>query len=164
MSAPHTASKAMLLRHPAGCIALGFGAGLSPIAPGTVGSAVALIPWFALRELPWPFYAIAIAAMFGLGVWACGWFAAALRVEDPGAAVFDEFVGLWIAFAPLVGGDRGIVWIGAGFILFRIFDIWKPWPVSWADRRGGGLGIMLDDALAGVYAALILFALRAALS
>ena len=69
----------------------------------------------------------------------------------------DEFVGLWIALAPLLPRPATWPWIGAGFVLFRLFDIFKPWPVSWADRRvGGGLGVMLDDVIAGAYAAIVL--------
>ena len=85
-----------------------------------------------------------------------------LRIDDPGAVVWDEFVGQWIALAPLLWLRRGALWICAGFILFRVFDIAKPWPVSWADHRvGGGLGVMLDDVIAGAYAALaLLVALR----
>jgi phosphatidylglycerophosphatase A len=80
-----------------------------------------------------------------------------LRVADPAYAVWDEFVGLWIALTPLVGMPGSWAWIIAGFILFRIFDIWKPWPVSWADRNvEGGLGVMLDDVIAGLYAAIVL--------
>ncbi|HZP64666.1 MAG TPA: phosphatidylglycerophosphatase A [Rudaea sp.] len=150
-----------LLRRPSGVIALGFGAGLSPVAPGTVGSLVALAPWLALRELPPLAYALALAFAFALGVFVCG--AAARRIggEDPGAVVWDEFVGLWIALAPLASASHGMLWICAGFILFRIFDVWKPWPVSWADENvKGGLGVMLDDVLAGAYAALALVLLQ----
>lgn len=146
-----------LLAHPAGWIACGFGAGLSPLAPGTAGSLAALLPWLALRELPPAGYAVALALAFALGVWACAWVVRTLHTQDPSVAVWDEFVGLWIALAPLLAHRVGWMWIFAGFILFRIFDIAKPWPVSWADRRvGGGLGVMLDDALAGGYAALVL--------
>jgi phosphatidylglycerophosphatase A len=146
-----------LLRHPAGWIATGFGSGLSPIAPGTVGSLAALLPWLALRELPLPYYAASLAIAFALGVWVCGWVVDQLRIADPGVAVWDEFLGLWIALAPLLWQPRGWLWIIGGLMLFRLFDIWKPWPVSWADRSfGGGLGVMLDDALAGAYAAIVL--------
>ena len=150
-----SASRAALLRHPAAWIATGFGSGLSPFAPGTAGSLVALLPWLALRELPAPLYVLALALGFALGVWACAWLAGALGVADPGAAVWDEFVGLWITLAPLLWQPRGWPFVLAGFVLFRVFDIAKPWPVSLADRRvHGGLGIMLDDALAGAYAAI----------
>jgi phosphatidylglycerophosphatase A len=146
-----------LLRHPAGWIASGFGSGFSPLAPGTAGSLAALLPWLALRELP-PFqYLAAIALAFALGVWACGWVVRAQGSADPGYAVWDEFVGQWIALAPLLWHAAGWPGVAGAFILFRIFDIWKPWPVSWADRAlDGGLGVMLDDAIAGIYAALVL--------
>jgi len=152
--------RARLLRHPAGWVATGFGSGLSPFAPGTAGSAAALVPWLALRETPWPVYALALVAAFGIGVWACNWVVRELRVDDPGIAVWDEFVGLWIALTPLLRTPAHVWHVAAGFILFRIFDIAKPWPVSWADRRvGGGFGVMLDDAFAGIYAAIALVAL-----
>lgn len=153
-----------LLRHPIGWIACGFGSGLSPVAPGTAGSLAALLPWLLLRELPLIGYLAAIALAFALGVWACGFAIRTLRVEDPAAVVWDEFVGQWIALAPLLWLPRGWVWIFASFILFRIFDICKPWPVSWADRKvGGGFGVMLDDVIAGGYAAMVLaFVMRIA--
>jgi len=151
----------LVLAHPAGWIALGFGAGLSPLAPGTAGSLAALLPWLLLRELAWPYYLLALLLAFGLGVWACGWLVRTLRIDDPSAAVFDEFVGQWLALLPLQWLVGGWWWILCGFILFRIFDVWKPWPVSWADARvEGGLGVMLDDVIAGVYAALLLGAMR----
>jgi phosphatidylglycerophosphatase A len=147
----------ILLSHPAGWIATGFGSGLSPYAPGTVGSAVALLPWMALFELSLPIYVLVIMFTFALGVWACGWVADKLHIADPQIAVWDEFVGLWIALIPLFWLHGGWIWVFAGFILFRIFDIAKPWPVSWADRNlSGGLGVMLDDVFAGIYAAIAL--------
>ena len=146
-----------LLAHPAGWIASGFGSGLAPVASGTVGSAVALIPWLALRMLDWPLYLVVILAAFALGVWASGVVIARLGVEDPGVVVWDEFVGQWIALVPLVVAPRAWPWVIAAFVLFRVFDVWKPWPASWADRSvKGGFGAMLDDAFAGGYAALVL--------
>jgi len=151
-----------LLAHPAGWLACGFGSGLSPVAPGTAGSLAALLPWLALRELPWPYYAAAVIIAFALGVWACAWAMRVLKIADPGAVVWDEFVGQWLALVPLLFMPRSWWWILCGFILFRIFDIVKPWPVSWADRRvPGSFGVMLDDVIAGAYAALaLLLALR----
>ena len=150
----------VLLGHPAGWMAVGFGSGLSPIAPGTVGSLVALLPWLLLREMNVWFYLAAIVAMFVVGVWVCQWAVARLRIIDPSFVVWDEFVGQWIALIPLVVMPRPWLWIFGGFILFRIFDIWKPWPVSWADRTiKGGLGVMLDDLIAGLYAAIALWLL-----
>jgi phosphatidylglycerophosphatase A len=146
-----------LLRHPAGWIASGFGTGFSPVAPGTAGSLAALLPWLALRELPMTYYAAAVVLAFALGVWACGWVVRTQRIADPGYAVWDEFVGQWIALAPLLWHPAGWAGVVAGFVLFRIFDIGKPWPVSWADRSvEGGLGVMLDDVIAGFYAAFVL--------
>jgi len=147
----------VVLGHPAGWIATGFGSGLSPVAPGTAGSLAALLPWLALKELSLAYYALALILAFALGVWACDWVVRKLLVADPGYAVWDEFVGLWIALAPVAFVPGSWWWIAGGFILFRIFDIWKPWPVSWADRSvGGGFGVMLDDAVAGAYAAIAL--------
>jgi phosphatidylglycerophosphatase A len=146
-----------LWRHPAGWIATGAFSGLSPLAPGTAGSFAALLPWLALRELPWPMYLGVLALVFAIGCWACAWVVRSLRVSDPGIAVIDEFVGQWLTLLPLLGLPFSIVWTLLGFVLFRVFDVWKPWPVSWADRRvKGGLGVMLDDVLAGVYAAIVL--------
>jgi phosphatidylglycerophosphatase A len=137
-----------VLSHPAGWIASGFGAGLVRVAPGTFGSAAALLPWLALRELPWPAYLLALALAFALGVWSASWVIARLQRQDPQVVVWDEFVGVWITLAL---APRGWAWMLAGFALFRLFDIWKPWPVRWADREvHGGLGAMLDDALAGL--------------
>jgi phosphatidylglycerophosphatase A len=146
-----------LLAHPAGWIATGCGAGLSPFASGTVGSAVALIPWLGLRMLEWPLYLAAVALAFAIGVWAAGVVIEKLGVEDPGVVVWDEFVGQWLALVPLVVAPRHWAWVVAAFLLFRLFDIWKPWPASWADRGvKGGFGAMLDDVIAGAYAALAL--------
>ncbi|HEY6986146.1 MAG TPA: phosphatidylglycerophosphatase A [Rhodanobacteraceae bacterium] len=146
-----------ILSHPAGWIASGFGAGFSPIASGTVGSAVALIPWLLLRTLTLPLYVLALVVAFAIGVWAAAFVIRKLGVEDPGVVVWDEFVGQWITLLPLVVAPRGWPWIAAAFVLFRIFDVWKPWPASSADRTvKGGLGAMLDDVIAGVYAGIVL--------
>ncbi len=143
-----------VLRLPAFWIASGFGAGLSPIAPGTVGTLVALLPWLALRQLPLWGYGLVVVAAFAVGVWAAQRVIVETRIEDPGLVVWDEFIGLWIALA---AAPNGWLWPVLGFALFRLFDIWKPWPVSWADQKiKGGLGAMLDDALAGLYAWLAL--------
>ena len=140
-----------LTRHPLGWVAAGFGAGFSPKAPGTVGSAVALLPWFFLmRDLPWPLYVGVLLATFALGCWAAHWVIARTGIDDPGVVVWDEYVGMWIA---LFMAPAGWPWMLAAFAAFRLFDIWKPWPVSWADEKlHGGFGAMLDDALAGLYA------------
>ena len=157
MNSTGAPQRGALLRHPAGWIATGCGAGFSPVAPGTAGSLAALLPWLALRELPVAYYVVALALAFALGVWACAWVVRTQHVADPACAVWDEFVGQWIALAPLLWHPAGWIGVAAAFMLFRIFDIAKPWPVSWADRSvEGGLGVMLDDVFAGLYAALAL--------
>jgi phosphatidylglycerophosphatase A len=151
------AQRRALLGHPAGWIACGFGSGLSPWAPGTAGSLAALLPWLVLRDLSWPYYVAVIAFAFALGTWASNVAIERLRIEDPGVVVWDEFVGQWIALLPLVVVLRAWPWVLVAFALFRLFDIWKPWPVSWADRRvKSGFGVMLDDVVAGCYAAVVL--------
>ena len=154
------ASARVVLSHPAGWIASGFGVGLSPRAPGTVGSLAALVPWwFLLRDQPPWSYALAVLAAFAVGIWAASWVIKRTRIEDPGVVVWDEFIGQWIALFLL---PAGWPWIIAAFALFRVFDIWKPWPVRWADRHlHGGTGAMLDDVLAGIYAFLVVQALAA---
>jgi phosphatidylglycerophosphatase A len=139
-------------------VAFGFGSGTARVAPGTVGT-VAAIPVFVLclAALPPWLYAVSVVAAFALGVWVCDGVSRDLGVDDHGGIVFDEFVGYWIAMFML---PTGWGWILAGFIAFRLFDIWKPWPVRWFDRNvHGGLGIMLDDVVAGAMACLALHAI-----
>lgn len=142
------------LLHPVHCLAFGFGSGLSPKAPGTVGTVVAVPLYLGLAQLSLPLYAAVLVASFLLGIYLCGRTASDLGVHDHPGIVWDEFVGFWIA---MLLAPPGWVWLLAGFLLFRLFDIWKPWPIRWLDRRvEGGLGIMIDDVLAGVYACVIL--------
>ena len=149
-----SASPNVLLRHPAGWIASGFGSGFSPRAPGTIGTVAALLPWLWLRVLPLPLYALVVAVAFAIGLWASAWVVRRSGVQDPQVVVWDEFVGVWIALA---AAPAGWIWMLSGFALFRLFDIWKPWPVSWADEKlHGGLGVMLDDVFAGFYALVLL--------
>lgn len=150
-------------RNPVHLIAAGFGSGLAPRAPGTFGSLAALLPWWPLHYLAPLAYWACIAAGFALGIFVCGRTTRDLRSLDHGAIVWDEFIGIWIALAPLLAvradGPGLCIGMAAGFVLFRLFDIWKPWPISWCDRNvRGGFGIMLDDALAGVLASLALWA------
>jgi len=141
-------------RNPIHLIAAGFGSGLAPRAPGTFGTIAALPLWWCLHYLSAPLYWLAIAVAFLLGVYVCGKTARDLRTHDHGAIVWDEFVGLWITLA-LVPAHWA--WVLAGFILFRLFDIWKPWPIRWFDRNvHGGVGIMLDDVAAGALALFVL--------
>ena len=134
-------------------IATGGGSGNLPVAPGTWGSLVALPCAAALHIVggPWLLSA-AILLAFVAGVWASGRYAAALGREDPGSVVIDEFAGQWLAIMPVALDWRYYV---VAFVLFRFADIAKPWPCRAAERAPGGLGIMLDDIVAGVYAGML---------
>jgi len=143
------------LRHPSTLLATWFGSGLLPKAPGTWGSLAAL-PFAWAIQVTGGQLALLVAAgiAFLVGIWASDRMARDIGIKDPGAVVIDEVAGQWLtlAFVPL--SAWGYV---AGFVLFRAADITKPWPASLADRRvGGGLGIMLDDIVAGLYAGLAL--------
>ena len=154
-----TAQRRALLATPAGWIACGLGSGLAPVAQGTFGSLAAILPWLLLRELSLPMNLVIIVLGFALGVWACGMAGRALGVDDHRALVWDEFVGLWIALLPALLAPWWAVVIG--FALFRLFDVWKPWPIRVLDRRlKGGLGVMVDDVVAGVFAAVVLGVVR----
>lgn len=149
------------LRHPVLLLAFGFGSGLAPKAPGTMGSLLAL-PFFALLAgLSLPVY-LGVLVLTGLaGIWICGRAAAMMGVHDHEGIVWDEFVGQWLTLVVLVPVSSWnlttLVWVALGFSLFRLFDIWKPWPIRWCDEHvHGGLGIMLDDLLAGVVAGVVL--------
>jgi phosphatidylglycerophosphatase A len=150
------ADRRRLLASPAGWIACGFGSGLTLKAQGTFGSLAAIVPWLLLRELsPVAWLGVIVVAFF-VGVWACEVGGRILGVADHRSLVWDEFVGQWIALLPaLIAPWWAAV---AGFVLFRVFDVWKPWPIGWFDRRvKGGLGVMIDDVIAGIIAAIFLF-------
>jgi phosphatidylglycerophosphatase A len=141
-----------------GFLALGFGSGLSPLAPGTAGTLAAVPFAVLLVQLPPALLWIALAALFLAGVFFCGQASRRLGRHDPGSIVWDEMVGYWVtvAFVPAHWG-----WWLAAFLLFRAFDILKPWPIRWFDRHvGGGLGIMLDDLVAALIAGLVLLLAR----
>lgn len=136
-------------------IAFGFGAGLSPTAPGTMGTLVAVPIYLLLANLPGLVYMIAVAALIGVGIWACRKVADEMGDQDPPAIVWDEVVGFLVAMsaAPMIS----LNWLIMGFLLFRLFDIYKPWPVSWAHGRyRGGLGVIADDLVAGAMAWVVL--------
>lgn len=139
-------------------IATVFGAGLLKPAPGTWGSAAGLVLAYPLMALTGPTGLFCgFVAVTALGVWASEIYARQSRLTDPSEVVIDEVAGLW--FTLLFTPFTPVGWILA-FALFRLFDIWKPWPISVVDRRiKGGVGIMLDDLLAGLLAAVVVFAL-----
>ena len=137
-------------------LATAGGAGFSPFAPGTAGSLVAILIVVLLRGTlaPWHFAVLAVV-MFPIAVWAADVTAKALKLKDPGLVVIDEVIGQWIT----VAGAPTLNWktLLAAFFLFRLFDIWKPAPVRQLEALPGGLGINADDAMAGVYGALVLW-------
>lgn len=143
-----------LLRDPGHLLALGFGSGLMRFAPGTFGTLAAIPLYLLLQSLPLAVYVIVIVLLFVLGVWICGRTARALGVHDAPSIVWDEVVGYLLVMAAAPQGWGSVL---LGFVLFRVFDIAKPWPIRWVDRRvTGGLGIMLDDVIAAVPAWLLL--------
>jgi phosphatidylglycerophosphatase A len=164
--APRPADWRFLLEHPAHLVALGFGSGLSPKAAGTVGtlwgwaSFLLLYQW--LSDWQW---ALVLLVSFGVGWWACTRCAQGLRQSDPGAIVWDEVLAIWLVLWLVMPTD----WRGqlVAFALFRLFDVFKPGPVAWADAlfkaRAGepigakqGLGILLDDLVAALCVLIII--------
>lgn len=144
-----------LLAHPAHFIALGFGAGLAPVAPGTFGTLAGLaLYWLLALALPPLAIAFLAIPLFLVGVWACGVAGRNLGVPDHGAFVWDEIV----AFLPLAAlASASLVLQLVAFALFRLFDVWKPFPIrQFESRVKGGFGVMLDDLLAACYAYLVL--------
>lgn len=147
-----------LLRNPVHFLSLGFGSGLFPVAPGTAGTLAAIPVYLLLARLDLSIYLAATLLMFAMGVYLCEVTSRELGGDDHPAIVLDEIVGYIITMVGMpIGASPKIEWLVAGFLLFRVFDILKPWPIRVLDRSiKGGLGIMLDDVLAGVFAGLVL--------
>lgn len=145
--------------HPAHAIAFGFGAGLVPFAPGTAGTLLAWpIGWFFAGSYPPSVVLAVVAALFLIGIWACGVTGERLGAPDHGAMVWDEFVAFLLVLAVV---PRSLDWQLAAFLLFRAFDIAKPAPIRWFERRfHGGFGVMFDDILAAGYTLLVLAAFK----
>ena len=142
----------------ANLISTWFGCGDAPVAPGTAGSLASLAIGIALHEgagFPWWAFLLLSAAMFPAAVWAATRTARATGMKDPGIVVVDEVIGQWIALA----GAHSFNWksYAAAFVLFRLFDIWKPWPIRQLESLPEGLGIVADDAMAGGCAAVVLW-------
>ena len=134
--------------------AIGFGAGASPIMPGTMGTLVAIPIYLLMQLFPLPIYTLILAAMICIGFWLCDVADKAAGVHDHSSIVWDEIVGYLLTMWAIP-----VSWISVvlGFLLFRLFDIWKPWPISWVnDKVGGGVGVVVDDLLAGVFAWVVL--------
>lgn len=142
------------LKTPTGFLAFGFGSGLAPFAPGTFGTMAAIPLYYLLAMLSWPYYISAVILAFLLGVYLCEQASNSLGVHDHGGIVWDEFVGMWLTLFLI---PNQWYWVLLGFVLFRFFDIVKPFPIKWLDKKvKGGFGIMIDDVIAGVFAWLVL--------
>ncbi|MCU7844808.1 MAG: phosphatidylglycerophosphatase A [Candidatus Thiodiazotropha sp. (ex Monitilora ramsayi)] len=142
------------LRKPVHLLAFGFGSGLAPKAPGTFGTLVAIPIYLILQPLSYWLYLLLVVLGFIVGIWICDQTSKDLGVHDHGGIVWDEIIGYLItmSFVP-----ASLWWILIGFVLFRLFDILKPWPIGWLDKRvEGGFGIMLDDLVAGLYAGVVM--------
>ncbi len=143
-----------LLKNPVHFLSLGFGSGLAPYAPGTFGTLAAIPLYLLLQPLGIGVYLVVTFLAFLVGIWLCGETANALGVHDHSGIVWDEIVGYLIT---MIAVPLNWKWILLGFLLFRLFDIAKPWPIKWVDSKvSGGLGIMLDDVLAGFFALIAL--------
>ncbi|KAA5970160.1 MAG: phosphatidylglycerophosphatase [Pantoea eucrina] len=150
------AKSRLRMRNPWHLLATGFGSGLSPFMPGTVGSVAAIPFWWLMTFLPLQLYSLVVLVGISVGVYLCHRTARDMGVHDHGSIVWDEFIGMWITLMaiPVLNGW----WVLAGFVIFRIFDIWKPWPIRWFDKNvHGGMGIMVDDIIAGVVSAAVLY-------
>jgi phosphatidylglycerophosphatase A len=146
---------AFAFSHPAHVLAFGFGAGLSPLAPGTAGTALAWVLGWLLGGIYAPSLIVALAAvLFVVGVWACGVTGRRLGAADHGAMVWDEMVAFLLVIALI---PRELAWQAGAFVLFRIFDILKPPPIRSLERRfHNGFGVMLDDLVAAGYVLVVL--------
>ncbi len=149
MPRPPNPPASVVFKDPIHLLAFGFGSGLAKYAPGTFGSLAALVLYFALIGLPdWAYIAVVVVITVS-GFHICGESARMLGVHDHPGIVWDEWAGMLItlAFAP-----AGLVWVLVGFLLFRLFDILKPFPANYFDRQNDGVGIVMDDVVAGIYA------------
>jgi phosphatidylglycerophosphatase A len=147
----------IVLTTPVHFLAFGFGSGLSPFAPGTLGTLMAVPLYLAMSKLPLTAYLLITLVVCIVGVWICGRSSEKLGVHDHSGIVWDEFAGYFIT---MILAPPSWLWIVIGFVLFRLFDIWKPWPISFLDKKvDGGLGIMIDDVVAGIFAMICLQAL-----
>lgn len=143
-----------LLKRPACFLAYGFGSGLAVKAPGTFGTIAAIPVYLLLQQLSLFSYVAVTVIAFIAGIWFCQQAVNWLKQEDPSSVVWDEFVGYWVT---MIAAPTGWQWILIGFVLFRFFDILKPWPISWCDKNlHGGFGIMFDDVVAGLMALMCL--------
>jgi phosphatidylglycerophosphatase A len=149
------------LKNPWHLLATGFGSGLSPVVPGTMGTLASIPLFLLLAQLPFPLYVVAVLFSCVIGIKICQVTSDDMGVHDHGSIVWDEFAGFWITMSLVPALNIPVTewkWLLTGFILFRFFDMVKPWPIGWLDKRvHGGLGIMIDDIVAGIMAGIALF-------
>lgn len=135
-------------------IAFGFGSGAIPVAPGTFGTLIAIPFYLALCNLPIALYVLIVIAIAIASAWVCDRVSREIQIHDHQGMCIDEVVGYLVTMA---GAPHGWLWVVLGFGLFRLFDIWKPWPINYIDAHvTGGFGMILDDVLAGVYSVIFL--------
>ena len=144
-------------KYPVHFVAQGFGSGLVPVASGTFGSLVGVVLYWFMAPLAAVPYAMTTLGLWLVGVFVCGQTARDLGGHDPGSIVWDEIVGYLVAMYLL---PRHWSWMLSGFALYRLFDIWKPFPIRMVERLPGGWGIMADDVVAGAYALALLHLAR----
>lgn len=144
-------------------IATGLGSGLSPVAPGTAGTALAILLYLPLGAFcstrgiaGWSFYVVLTLAITAVGIWAADRAEPIFGKKDAGQVVIDEIAGYLVTMFAL---PATWPWALAGFAAFRLFDIWKPWPIDHLQKLRGGLGVMIDDLLAGIYSCILLHAI-----
>ena len=150
--------KYVQLTNPIHLLAVGLGSGMSPIMPGTMGSAMAIPLWLLFNGLQPYLYWVLIVVAFIFGCFLCQKTSDDTHTHDSGHIVWDEFVGMWITlfFIPQIS----VLWIAIAFFAFRVFDMAKPWPIRWFDKRvPGGFGIMVDDVIAAIFSSLTVYAL-----
>lgn len=143
-----------VLSSPVHFLAFGFGSGLAPIAPGTFGTLAAVPLYLLINQFSLAVYLLFVVLSILVGFYLCGKSSELLGVHDHSGIVWDEFAGFFIT---MIAAPQGWQWIILGFALFRLFDIWKPYPINLIDQKvSGGVGIMMDDVVAGIYALLVL--------
>jgi len=139
-----------VLSNPVHFLAFGFGSGLAPFAPGTFGTLIAIPLYWLMQFQSLAVYLSIVLVVCIVGIWICDKSSEMLGVHDHSGIVWDEFAGFFIT---MIAAPKGWLWILIGFLLFRLFDVLKPWPISILDKKmQGGLGIMIDDIVAGIFA------------
>ncbi|MFQ1012048.1 phosphatidylglycerophosphatase A family protein [Gilliamella apicola] len=148
--------KYVQLTNPIHLLAVGLGSGMSPIMPGTMGSAMAIPLWLLFNGLQPYLYWVLIVVAFIFGCFLCQKTSDDTHTHDSGHIVWDEFVGMWITlfFIPQIS----VLWVAIAFVAFRVFDMAKPWPIRWFDKRvPGGFGIMVDDVIAAIFSSVTVY-------